>query len=433
MKLLPRSLLWRSFLLIGGLIVISLLLTIWLARMNEREPRAKQIAQQVASIVNLSRTALIAVPKQNRRFLLTELLRQEGLRIYPDLPEATPGVKPQRAFGRLLEREIKTRLGPDTRVEFGRQGLAGLWVSFNIDDDLYWLAMPRIPLERTLPTQLLIGLGASAVLALLGAWFIAWHVNRPLRALALSAARIGKGVAGSDLPETGPTEIRRLTQTFNQMNHDLTRFNEERTLMLAGISHDLRTPLTRLRLAVEMQNTPGQAGMVQDIEDMDAIIGQFLAYARGIEEGPRDTADLNTIVREVAERYIRVGTDVQMTLVPLPPLRLSALSMQRLLSNLIDNALRYGSVPISITTAMAGKEIWLAVADRGPGIPSADNETALHAFSRLNTARGGESGAGLGLAIVARIAQQHGGKVRLLNREGGGLEVRVSLPLPALD
>lgn len=431
MTLLPRSLLWRSFFLIGSLIVISLLLTIWLARINERVPRAKQLAQQVTSVVNLSRTALITVPKENRRFLLTELLREEGLRIYPDLPEATPGVKPRRAFGQLLEREIKSRLGQDTRVEFGRQGLAGLWVSFNIDEDVYWLAMPRIPLERTLPTQLLIGLGASVLLALLGAWFIAWHVNRPLRALALSAARIGKGVAGSDLPESGPEEIRRLTQTFNQMHHDLTRLNEERTLMLAGISHDLRTPLTRLRLAVEMQNTPAQAGMVQDIEDMDAIIGQFLAYARGIEEAPRDIADLNAIVREVAERYTRAGTDVRLELAPVPPLRLSALSIQRLLGNVIDNALRYGAEPISIITAIADKEIWLTIADSGPGIASAERETALHAFTRLNTARGGDGGAGLGLAIVARIAQQHGGKVRLLNREGGGLEVRVSLPLTA--
>lgn len=433
MKILPRSLLWRNFLLIGGLLICSALIVLVVTRLNEREPRARQIAQQAASIVNLSRTALIAAPRENRRYLLTELHRQESIRIYPAFADDAPGRQPQRAFGKILVREIKQRLGPETRVEFGRRGLPGLWVSFAIEDDTYWVAMPRVPVERTLPKQLMAWLAVSVILALLGAWFIAWRINRPLQALAANAQSIGRGERPEPLAENGSEEITSLIRSFNRMNQDLSKLNQERTVMLAGISHDLRTPLARLRLAVEMldgkTDEAQRAGMVQDIADLDAIVGQFLAFARGAENETSAPADLNQIITDTHERYARSGKQLTLALGELPLLNLRPLAMQRLISNLVDNALRHGGDDVTIRTERFGNQVRLSVLDRGPGIPPEQAASALQPFSRLNAARSGQSGAGLGLAIVDQIAHMHSGKVELLPRTGGGLEVRVSLPI----
>jgi two-component system, OmpR family, osmolarity sensor histidine kinase EnvZ len=429
MTLLPRSLLARTLFLLAALIVASQLIWLAVVRYADREPRAAQIARQAVSVVALTRSALIAANRENRRYLLTELHEREGIRVYPAAPNEPIGLQPNRPFFRLIEREIKRQLGADTQVALDRQGLRALWVSFNIDDDRYWVAMPRVRLERSLPLQWIVWGGVSIALALLGAWFIVWRVNRPLRALAQAAEQIGKGEAPPPLQEEGAEELRILTRKFNQMNSDLARFNQERTVMLAGLSHDLRTPLARLRLATEMLPGPEatRAGMVQDIEDMDAIIGQFLAFVRGAETETPTTTDLNALIRELCERYARSGKAITLELSPLPPCKLRPMAMQRLLGNLLDNAFHHGSAEATIRTERQGDTIVLAVLDRGPGIAPQDAATALQPFARLDSARSGHAGAGLGLAIVERIAQMHGGKVALLSRPGGGLEVQVTM------
>ena len=433
MTLVPRTLLWRNFLLFALLIVCSQLIAIYIARLNEREPRAKQVAQQAASVVNLSHTALIAVPRERRRFLLTELHRQEGIRIYPADAGEPVGRPAQHPFGKIITREIIQQLGPETQVEFGRGGVPGLWVSFAIEDDTYWVALPRIQVERTLPKQLIIWVGISILLALLGAWLIAWRINRPLQALAASAQSIGKGAQPALLGEDGPEEVRSVIRSFNRMNQDLAQLNQERTVMLAGISHDLRTPLARLRLAVELledkTDENQRIGMVQDIADLDAIIGQFLAFVRDTDNEISESVDLNQLVGEIHERYARSGKNLILALGKLPPLKLRPLAIQRLISNLLDNAYRHGGSEVMIQTEALGDSVRLTVLDRGPGIPPGQTATALQAFSRLNTARSGQSGAGLGLAIVNQITRMHNGKIELLPRPGGGLEARVNFPI----
>ena len=431
MKPWPQSLLWRTMLLLALLIVTSQLVWFGVVRYLEREPRARQQARQASSVVQLTRTALIAVHPEKRRFFLVELDRQEGIRIYPAVPGEATGIPPNRPFLTLLAREIKQRLGPDTQVAFGRRGLPGLWVSFKIGDDEYWVALPRIKAERPATLQWMLWGALSLVIALVGAWLIAWRINRPVQALARAAAQIGKGEQPDALAEMGPLELRTLTRSFNRMSTDLSRLHQERTVMLAGISHDLRTPLTRLRLAVEMlDNTldaAARAGIVQDIADMDAIVGQFLAFARGAEDEPRASVDLNQLIEATCERYARSGKHIATELGALPQLTLRPLAMQRLLSNLIDNAFHHGSAEVTLKTAHNDNHVVLSVLDRGPGIPPAQIDAALQPFSRLDAARGGYAGAGLGLAIVESIAQMHAGKLELLQREGGGLEARVTL------
>jgi two-component system osmolarity sensor histidine kinase EnvZ len=219
------------------------------------------------------------------------------------------------------------------------------------------------------------------------------------------------------------------------MSSDLARLDEDRALILAGISHDLRTPLTRLRLAAEMSaDATAREGISADIDEMDKIIGQFLDFARDTEGEPPEPTDLNAVVAHIADPLQRRGARIELRLAALPPLMLRPLALLRLAANLINNALRHGGelAPIEVATRREGDSVILDVMDRGPGIPPGEAERLKQPFTRLEAARTGASGAGLGLAIVDRVARGHGGHFDLLPREGGGLVARVTLPAVAV-
>ena len=348
MTLFPRTLLWRSVLLIALLLAVAHLAWLEIFRASEREPRARQVAEQISSVVNLTRSALITADPAKRLNLLRDLSQDEGIQVHLGHPDERVAPLRDRQFPKLVEQYIKRQLGPDTQLATSRDGVRGAWVSFTIDEDEYWVFMPRSRLERNYPLTY-IGWGALVLaLSLLGAYLIVARINRPLRELAGAAGEIGRGKTPPPVAETGPSEIQALAGAFNRMASDLKRLDEERALLLAGVSHDLRTPLSRIRLGVEMMDDKGDAslksGMVQDIEDIDAAISQFLDFARITDGEPvLPDADLNAIVRELRDRYARTGRNVSARLAPLPPLSLRPLAIQRLVANLMDNALRHGN------------------------------------------------------------------------------------------
>ncbi len=432
MTLWPRTLLWRSVLLIAALLVVAHLAWLQIFRASEIEPRALQAAQQVVSVVNLTRAALVTADPGRRFALLDELAQREGIQVYAGDPAETVPPLPDRPFLRIMQTQLQERLGPHTRLALEREGVSGVWISFRIDAEEYWVSLPRSRIERDEPLRW-IGWGALVLaLALIGAFLVVARINRPLRELTRAAEQLGRGTMPPQVTEAGPVEIRTLAHAFNQMAADLQRQDEERALLLAGVSHDLRTPLSRIRLALEMLDDRGtadlKAGVVQDIDDIDGAISQFLDFARPIDAEPLAAdADLNVLAQAVVERYTRNGKDVHLKTAPLPPKHLRRQAMQRLLANLIDNALRHGDGSVEVVTGRDGALTYIEVLDRGPGIPATDAARMLQPFTRMNSARS-TSGTGLGLAIVDRIARLHGGTVRLLAREGGGLRVRVELP-----
>ncbi len=433
MILFPRTLLWRSVLLIALLLVVAHFAWLQIFRVSEREPRARQVAQQIVSVVNLTRAALITAQPSKRLALLEELSREEGIQVHNGHPGERIVPLPDRPFLKLVESEVRRQLGARTQLASSRDGIRGAWISFLIDDDEYWVFMPRSRLERV-DSLRWIGWGALVLaLALLGAYLIVSRINRPLRELTRSADEIGRGKTPPPVAESGPSEIQTLASAFNRMATDLKRLDEERALLLAGVSHDLRTPLSRIRLGLELLDDKGdatlKAGMVQDIGDIDAAISQFLDFAR-VSDGEAAVAggDLNAIVREVCERYARAGKAVSSRLETLPPLALRSFAVQRLIVNLVENALRHGNGEVEVATTAQNGVVVLEVLDRGPGIPAGEVERMLQPFTRQDRARS-TSGTGLGLAIVDRIARLHGGSVQLLPREGGGLRARVELPL----
>jgi len=432
MRLLPKTLLWRTFLLIAALMLISVVAWFQIFTTFERDPRARQLAQLIVSVVNLTRTSLLVARPEARASLLRELSDREGIHIYPAEPEDKIAPLPERPFLHHVEELLQEELGPETQLTMEREGEQGLFVSFAIDEDLYWVALPRDRAERGLPAQWL-GWGAAVlVLALLGAWLVMFRVTRPLKALERAAAEIGRGRRPPPVVEAGPEEIRTLARNFNQMNADLARLDEDRALILAGISHDLRTPLTRLRMGVEMSigDESTQQEMVADIEEMDRSIGQFLDFARADGGEPPEEIDLSELLEQIAELYGRRGNDVIVAADGVSPrLTLRPKAIRRALGNLIDNALRHAGAdqPVELGLLVHDGKCIIEVRDRGPGIPPAEVERLKLPFTQLQSARTGAIGTGLGLAIVDRIARSHGGQFDLLPRDGGGLVARITL------
>lgn len=427
----PRSLLWRTFILLAALVLATTVAWFEIFRAYELEPRARQISQNFISIVNLTRTALVTSQPERRHELLSELSEREGIQVYPSEPGERIAPLSDRPLVRLVSEMVRRQLGESTRFASEREGKPGFWLSFHIDEDEYWMRVPRERIERQIALRWL-GWGALAlVMSLLAAYLIVSRVNRPLRALASAAGAIGKGKTPDPVPESGPEEIRTLSHAFNQMSKDLARLDADRALILAGVSHDLRTPLSRLRLGLEMSGADSQLkdGMTADIEEMDRIINQFLDFARTDGGETLQHADFAGIAGEVAEHYRRHGKPVATDFSSVPKLPLQAMSMRRVVMNLIDNALRYGERDVSIAVRAEDGAAVLEVADRGPGIPASEAERLKQPFTRLEVARSDKGGAGLGLAIVERVVRAHRGSFELLAREGGGLIARIRLPI----
>jgi len=418
----------RSFLLIALLIVTAVLASFQLYLVYEREPRSRELAQQTVSVINLTRAALVSADPFRRRQLLIDLNESEGLRVYPATSSERLAPLPDDPLLTRVAQRVRAALGENTRLAYARDGEEGFWVSFFIDSDEFWA---MLPLERFAPAfglqWLGWGLGLLA-LALAGAWLIAFGIAQPLAGLTRAAGRLGRGEAHQPVPEEGARELLALAAAFNRMASDLAGMERERAMVLAGISHDLRTPLSRLRLMLEMSGAESTASeaMTTDIDEIDAVIGQFLDFARS-ETGDKSENDVNELLDDLAGHYARLGRRVSFKHQPIPTFPFARMAVRRAVANLVDNALRYAGEPVEIRTSMADGKICIEVLDRGPGIPEAEAERLKRPFTRLDDSRAGPGGAGLGLAIVERVARAHAGTLQLLPREGGGLLARLTL------
>ena len=437
MSFRPRTLLWRTFLLVATLMLLSVLAWFAIFRAYEQEPHARQMSQLIVSVVNLTRSAIINAQPEKRRALLRDLSDREGIHIYPVEENEVIAALPDYALLELVATRLRNELGPQTRLSLERNGEHAVFISFSIDEgeeSEYWLALPRERIERVIHWQW-IGWGLAALLLSLGgAYLIMFRVTRPLQALSRAALEIGRGQHPAPIPETGPTEIVALAHAFNQMTTDLARLDSDRALILAGISHDLRTPLTRLRMGIELMtpdctDTATREGMIADVEEMDQTIGQFLDFARETGGEPLQETDLGALLNDLAAQYARRNITIETNIAQLPPRQVRPLALRRAVANLIDNALRHaGREQLLLALRQEKEGIHIEVSDRGPGIPAQESERLKLPFTRLETARSNVGGAGLGLAIVERIARSHGGVLHLLPREGGGLLARISLP-----
>jgi two-component system osmolarity sensor histidine kinase EnvZ len=435
---LKSGLFWRTFFLLAFLIAISIFAWVASFRIVERTPRAQQMAAQVISIVTITRAALTHSAPDLRRELLFDLASNEGIRIYP--LEGTDVVEPaaDSAIAPVLEANVKARLGDATKFAGKVNDVAGFWVSFMIEDDEYWLRLDRERIEGVTGIQWLGWGTTTLVLSLLGAVFISRLINQPLARITTATHAIAKGKKPDPLPEKGPAEIREANRSFNQMVADLDRVESDRAVILAGISHDLRTPLARMQLEVELANLTDDArlGMQSDLAQMDAIIGQFLEYAKPSDRTPAASVSLTALLDECTHEAMRLG-DVQVHSDIAKDVNVfgNGTELKRIVANLVENARRYGKTPgtgiarIDIACKSQGNNAVIEIVDHGAGVPDDQMERLLRPFTRLDTARGQANGAGLGLAIVDRIVKRHHGSLKLSNNPDGGLRVRITLPV----
>jgi two-component system, OmpR family, osmolarity sensor histidine kinase EnvZ len=432
----PRSLFGRLVLLLIAVVALAVLTSILMFRHDRAELLVRQFSDTKLAQLQALRAALESADGPHRRETLQRLNREYDVRIIPEAERPNIG---QPALGPMfsdLEERLRGNLGPDTEIRVAPR-LRMLVVRIKAGTEGYWVGfpMPDRPQAEDIPSRALTWTLVVLALLLAAAYVFARFLARPLRELTSAVASVGRGETPMPLPESGPTEIAAVNRGFNTMLGNLRQIERDRAVLLAGVSHDLRTPLARLRLGIEFQSRDEatQAGMVADIEEMDRIIGQFLDFARDDAATALQSADLNGIVAACVERYAQAGSPVTFTAATIPELPLKATAISRLTANLIDNALAYGAPPVQVSTARSGGQVWLDVADRGAGVPADQVERLKQPFTRASAARAredGAAGAGLGLAIVDRIARMHGGTFDLLPRDGGGTVARVALPVP---
>ena len=434
MTLVPRSLFGRLTLLLVAVVAIATVSMILLFRQDRAALVARQFSETKIAQLKALRAAHEGAEGPERRETLQRIGREFGARIIPEserpgLAQAGP---PRSPLVAELENRLRGELGAGTELR-AMPGRQQFLVRLDAGGTAYWAAFP-MPAPRDddgAPSRALLWSLAIVAMLLAAAFAFARYLARPLRQLNAAVDELGRGGTPAPLPETGPSEIAAVNRRFNAMLANLTQIERDRALLLAGVSHDLRTPLARLRLGVELQgDAAARAGMVADIEEMDRIVGQFLDFSRTDDPSERSVAELDPIVRGCVERYVAAGHDVRFTPGSVHPLPLKATAISRLCANLVDNALAYGAPPVEVVTSDAATQATLEVRDRGPGIATADVERLKRPFTRASDARSrddGAAGAGLGLAIVERIARLHGGRLDLLARDGGGTIARVTL------
>jgi two-component system osmolarity sensor histidine kinase EnvZ len=339
-------------------------------------------------------------------------------------------------FTRRVGSELRASLGPDAIVARSVNGTPGVWVGFSIERDRYWLQAAQTPVGPLQSRTWFVWIGIAGLATLIGSVAVASLINRPLKQLSFAASRIRGGDLDSRLDEnTLTSEIREVNRGFNRMARELARVEEDRAVMLAGISHDLRTPLARLRLETEMSvgDEEAKRNMASDIDQLDAIIDKFMDYARPGETRLMPIELANLIEKEAASfrdpSQIRIGVRVSPDLVVMG----DETELARVFLNLFENARRYGRgtysgvAEVKVTYVRTGSWAIITVRDHGAGVAPEKLHQLTTPFFRGDAARTAATGAGLGLAIVEKSLQRMSGSLELNNAPGGGLMAHVRL------
>ena len=430
MRLLPASLFARALLTLiftfGSFAVITFAAVVYYALF----PVVERSTADLAAFMDLSARTLVQLPDDMQTDYRTKLVDEFQLRLL------TGGQAPQDLdeyffpYVARLSQALSRRLGRTVRMRS------------NITDDMRWfwveLPTPRGPIWAGIPrdrisTRPLEGVFVVSTLALLlvvlTAAVLARRVTAPLTRLSLAAEEVAKGRSPEPLAETGPRELASLARQFNETSQQVRELLADRTVLLAGISHDLRTPLTRLRLALEMlpeDTDPALTGrMERDIDEMSSQISQAVELGRTLGAGERHPVDLGQLVAEVVGSRPRILSPVA------PPCihHVNAMALRRILGNLIENAVRYSTGPVEVRIDCKQPAPAIFVLDRGPGIPESERDAVFRPFYRIERSRSRETGgSGLGLAVARQLAIANGMEIQLHTRHGGGTVASVRLP-----
>jgi two-component system osmolarity sensor histidine kinase EnvZ len=429
MKVLPRSAFGQTVLLIGFLLFVNQVVSYISFALYVIEPNQQQINQLLAKQV---RVVFIDLDDARLSPKMAEAFHKEtGIGVYREKDALKLGLASAGYYPYRSEQMSELLGGPaEVRISQGDEYL--FWIRPPQAPNL-WVKIPLLGLEEANFSPLIFFLGIIGVLSVAGGWLFVRQLNRPLKSLQRAAEDVGRGDFPEPLTEHGTSEIMAVTQAFNHMSKGIKQLEDDRNLLMAGISHDLRTPLTRIRLASEMMLEVDdylKEGIENDIDDMNNIIDQFIDYLRHDSKDKAVLGDLNVLVEEVLNVETPANRNILFTPNACPEIPLRHVAVKRALANLIQNALRYTQDDIEVITGHDKEKgfAFFIVSDHGEGIPDADIEHLFQPFTQGDKARGTE-GSGLGLAIIKRIVDTHGGRVELSNKTEGGLQAKVLLPL----
>ena len=442
---------WLTTLMVAFIVIISIGLSIWFFWRSLYLPELKSHARYLTSELRLMNSAKEDWQDNPE---VQQWVYQHSHVVVVDNPNDFPQVEDKAfvgVFTDVLQQEIGAQLGRPVEVYFKFKPTPQLWVQ-DSNDSSFWIRESVVYYSQYSPTLLILFLLGIPILTLLTIVLLAQQLNRPLRYLQRAATNYIRLGHATTLPtSSGPTEIRQVNMAFNRLFTTLNQAQKERTIMLAGISHDLRTPLTRMRLTAEMlPDDFFREGLIYDIEDMDAILEQFISFMKDGSDEPVRLTDLDTIFNEIMVQFAPMKFVYQSECHKAVPVR--PLSIKRLVINLINNANRYGKPPIYLSATIvptfteteiiessdiisesemnkeAQEQLVICVRDCGDGVAEDQLERIMQPFERGETARTTQ-GSGLGLAIVSRIANLHHGTVEAINHPHGGLQVCVRIPL----
>ncbi|GAB4351411.1 MAG: two-component system sensor histidine kinase EnvZ [Gammaproteobacteria bacterium] len=433
----PRTLFGRTLATIAFVAVAFQLFTIAVVAYYLLVPLGKRAAEDLAALmVNAAvswqaadSSGRAAIAERFRTSLFLDVKSAESI-----LPESE-SLLPYRFF---VESSLERLTGYRSPLRTSRSvnDEVWFWADLQVRDEVVRVGFPRSRIDVGPQMVLLLVFSVGAWVSLLTAIALARRIAAPLEKLSAAAVALGHGQWPEPLPETGPKELLVLTRSFNRMTHQVRELVANRTTLLAGISHDLRTPLTQMRLAIEMLSSQEQdaeliAGIRRDLDNMNHMIGQFLEIGRELEASSGDPVSLNELLRETIDQFVgdKILFHYEYCRDRTPVYH--ALALRRILTNLLENALRYGGEePVDVSCFQDTGQIRIVIADRGPGIPEKERDAVFRPFYRLENSRSEETGgSGLGLAVVKQLADGHGWRVSISDRPGGGAQACVTLPV----
>ncbi len=390
-------------------------------------PVARRAADDLAALMVLSAQTWVELPPQTRTDFEWELNHNHDLR-FADPQVQLPALDHPSPYLRFLQQAIEQRVGHPVPLRVTSEPQQWYWVDIPMAGRVIRIGFDADRLGTHPPTAILLVVFGGALAVVFATLLVVRRTTLPLSRLAKAAQRIGSGSFNQRLPERGPAELAALERAFNRMAAELEQLINNRTTLLAGISHDLRTPLTRMRLALELLSDKTEPelllGLERDLEQMDQLIGQALELGRVADTQAADLVSLAHLLEQVAEDARRAGGKVHWQVNDECQCQIAHAPMQRVLTNLLDNAIRYGAgATVELICECRNGEGTVSVLDRGPGIPEDQREAVFLPFHRLEQSRSRDTGgSGLGLAIARQLCEAHGWSIRMKPRPGGGTE-----------
>jgi two-component system osmolarity sensor histidine kinase EnvZ len=427
----PHSLLFRTAVTITLALLTFMIITLGAAVYFVAMPIGKRSADDLAALMILAANTWHESAPETHANLRQRLLADHGLSVAAQAP-SLPELNIDYPYFLFLRDALTHRTGTEITL-LRNPGGSRVWVDLEIQGETVRLGVERTRVSASPPIVLLLVISGGALLALFASLAVVRRVAGPLERLSQAAREVGRGESPQPLAEDGPEELAALARAFNRMSLEVQELLENRTVMVAGISHDLRTPLTRLGLAVEMLNDNEDpdlvAGVRRDLAAMEQLIKQFMELAQGLSNACKDELDLREILASQSEDLRRQGYNVRMA--DCDPCRYlgDPVALERILANLLANAAHYGGgKDIEVELQCDEQHPCILISDRGPGIPDEQRQAVFRPFHRLDSARENRTGgSGLGLAIARQLADKNGWRIELRPRDGGGTVAALEL------